>query len=131
MEFMPYADDTVWLLFGLGLAIVTSVVVIYIAFGLFGWASVGFLTMGSLMAASYYIVGMHPPIVALEAEAAGTFPPADNKPKAEVTEAVETSSLGVPPGNQPRDSKRVDHGQGAHQPDQIKSGACLSEGGAQ
>jgi hypothetical protein len=62
VRFMPYADDVVWLLFGLGLAMVLGVILAYIVLGLYGWASLGFLGTGALVSVSFYFVGEHPPI---------------------------------------------------------------------
>lgn len=60
-RFMRYADDTIWLLFGMGLAMIGGVFLFYFAFGEFGWASVGFLITGVLVMWSYFLVGSHPP----------------------------------------------------------------------
>lgn len=57
---MPYADDSIWLLFGLGVAIIVAVAAYSLLFNAFGWASYGFLLTGVLIAASYYIVGSAP-----------------------------------------------------------------------
>lgn len=61
MRLMPYADDTIWLLFGLGVAMVAGVVLFYLLLGEFDWASVGFLITGLLVMVSYYVIGTHPP----------------------------------------------------------------------
>jgi hypothetical protein len=61
MKFMPYADDTIWLLFGLGIAIILGTVVAYFTLGIFGWGSAGLIGTGILVSSSYYIVGTHPP----------------------------------------------------------------------
>jgi hypothetical protein len=61
MKFMPYADDTIWLLFGLGIAIILGTVVAYLALGIFGWGSVGLIGTGLLVSSSYYVVGTRPP----------------------------------------------------------------------
>lgn len=58
---MPYADDSIWLLFGLGLAIIAADLVMSLATREFGLASFGFLVTGILVSASYYLVGTHPP----------------------------------------------------------------------
>ncbi len=57
---MRYADDTIWLLFGLGLAMVGGVLVFFALTGQFGWASLGFLLTGILVSGSYYLVGSNP-----------------------------------------------------------------------
>lgn len=62
VDLMPYADDSIWLLFGLGLAMVGGVAVAYFVFGIWGYASLGFLIAGIMVSASYYTVGTHPPI---------------------------------------------------------------------
>lgn len=72
MKFMPYADDTIWLLFALGLMIVVADAVLYAEFGLDVWAFLGFLITGILVCASFYIVGTHSPI--------GTAPPTSETP---------------------------------------------------
>lgn len=60
-KLLPYADDSVWLLFGLGLAIIVGDLAASLATGEFGWAALGFLVTGILVSASYYLVGTHPP----------------------------------------------------------------------
>ncbi len=59
--FMHYADDTIWLLFGLGLALVAGPLLFYAVYGQFGWGSFGLLVTGILVTVSYYLVGSHPP----------------------------------------------------------------------
>lgn len=58
---LPYADDSIWLLFGLGLAIIAGDLLASFVEGEFGWASLGFLLTGVLVSTSYYVVGTHPP----------------------------------------------------------------------
>ncbi len=60
-RFMAYADHTIWLLFGLGLAMIGGVFAFFAWTGQFGWASVGFLLTGVLVSGSYYLVGSNPP----------------------------------------------------------------------
>jgi hypothetical protein len=62
MEFMPYADDSIWLLFGLGLAIIAGDVIALAVFRINAWTFLGFLVTGILMSISYYVVGRHSPI---------------------------------------------------------------------
>ncbi len=81
---MAYADDTIWLLFGLGLAIIIGVAVVYVFFGVSGWASLGFLITGALVSASYYLVGTHPPVAAAGDSANAMLPPPDEAEAADV-----------------------------------------------
>ena len=60
-RFLPYADDSIWLLFGLGLAIIVGDLLASNVTREFGWATFGFLVTGILVSASYYLVGTHPP----------------------------------------------------------------------
>jgi len=60
-KFMPYADDTIWLLFALGLGMIVASLFVFIASLRFSWAPFGFLVTGILVSASYYLVGSHPP----------------------------------------------------------------------
>ncbi|MDG7007426.1 MAG: hypothetical protein JRN06_04180 [Nitrososphaerota archaeon] len=60
-RFLPYADDSIWLLFGLGVAIIVGDLAASLATGEFGWATLGFLVTGILVSVSYYVVGTHPP----------------------------------------------------------------------
>lgn len=61
MKFMAYADDTIWLLFGLGLAMVAGAAAFSLVYDTFGWASYGFLLLGVLVSSAYYVVGSYPP----------------------------------------------------------------------
>ncbi len=61
MKLMPYADDTIWLLFGLGLAIIVGDSLAYLTLRINGWTFIGFFGTGVLVTASYYVVGTHSP----------------------------------------------------------------------
>ena len=61
MKLMNYADDTIWILFGLGVAMIAGVLVWFVIYGEFGWASAGFLGTGILVSLSYILVGSYPP----------------------------------------------------------------------
>ena len=62
MDLLPYADDTVWLMFGLGLTMTVGAAVAHMVFSANGWASLGFALTGLLVSVSYYVIGTHPPI---------------------------------------------------------------------
>lgn len=59
-RFMPYADDTTWLLFAFGLGVIAVSLFFILASRRFRWASFGFLLTGTLVLASHYLLGSDP-----------------------------------------------------------------------